>query len=185
VKVFLDNFTIKLLTQNWIDEKPDDGRDFCSHGKVFLKINNLILSNENSGDWSVASSALRLMKSSIYGFNSKNEFELIPCCGYLRLYPSCPRYITWDTELRQEDIIISNIQHSDNWDNGLKVINNSFKIPSFEYLSQVLSFANKVLEFYSECKPRKFHDKWEEEEFELFWNEFNDYYNVISMKCTE
>lgn len=26
----MDNFKVQLPTQNWIDAKPDDGRDFCS-----------------------------------------------------------------------------------------------------------------------------------------------------------
>jgi hypothetical protein len=181
----LDNFKIQLLTQNWIDDKPDDGMDFCSHGKVLLMVNNLVLSGENSGDWTVASSALRLMKSAIYGYDSKNELEVIPCCGYLRLFPSCPNYITWDTEINGDIIVVSNIQTSRNEENGLKIINGSFKIYYKEYLIQVLNFADKVKEFYSSHMPRKFYDKFDEEEYELFWKEFNEYFHTLNEKCAK
>lgn len=175
----MDNFKVELLTQNWIDNKLDDGFDFCSHGKVLLMVNDIVLSNESSGDWTVASAALRLMKSAIYGYDSKDDLELIPCCGYLRLFPSCPNYITWDTTIHNNAIIVSNIQRSKNEKNGLKVINGSFQIQYKEYIMEVLSFADKIKKFYSSSSPRKFYDKFDEEEYELFWKEFNEYHKTL------
>lgn len=177
----MDIFSLQLLTQNWIGDEPDDGMDFCSHGKILLRINNLILSGVNSPEWTVASSVLRLMKSAICNYDSKNELELIPHCGYLRLFPSCPNYITWDTEISDDIVAISNIQISSNI-SSLKVIKGTFKIDIKQYREQVLHFADKIKEFYSSNITRKFYDKFDEEEYDLFWIEFNEYYQILNAK---
>lgn len=177
---FLDNFRIQLLTQNWIDNVSDDGKDLCSHGKVQLMINGIVLSNENSGDWTVASSGLKLMKSAIYGYDSGIDFELISCCGYLRMFPSCNRYITWDTEINDNLIIISNIQCPEVDKEELKPLSGKIEIQYMEYTTQVLNFANKVIEFYSSSLPKQFYSKYEEEEYKLFWKEFNEYHQTLT-----
>lgn len=181
----MDNFKLELLTQNWIDNKLDNEEDLCSHGKILLRINNIILSSEDNEDWTIASSALRLMKSAIYGYHSKNDLQLIPCCGYLRLFPSCPTYITWDTKIKDDIVVISNIQYSQNDKQGLKIIDGSFKISYREYATQILNYANKVIGFYSSSIPRKFYDPWEEENYELFWKEFNEYNKILTHICRE
>jgi hypothetical protein len=68
---------------------------------------------------------------------------------------------------------------SKNEENGLKVITGRFEINYTEYVSQVLNFADKVLEFYSSSLPRRIYDKFDEDEDELFWNEFNKYYQIL------
>lgn len=181
----MDNFKIQLLTQNWIDNATDDGRDFCSHGQVQLMINDIVLCNENSGDWTVASSALGLIKSAIYGYDSKTDFELIPCCGYLRIFPSCPRCITWDTEINDNVIVISNIQCSEVEKDKLKSLSSKLEIPYMDYVTQVLNFSNKIINFYSSSIPRKFDDKWDKEQYELFWKEFNEYHQILVEKCSK
>lgn len=184
-KNHLDNFVIELLAQNWIDNKPDNSEDLCSHGKVLLKINDIVLSDENSGEWTVASSALRLMKSAIYGYDSKSDLQLLPCCGYLRLFPSCPNYITWDVTIIEDIVFISNIQCSKNEKNGLKIIDHNFQINFMDYASQILDFADKVIKFYSLSLTRKFYDKFDEEDYQLFWKEFNEYYQTLKEKCAK
>lgn len=175
----MDNLKIELLTQNWIDGNADNDSDSCSHGMLLVKINYILLSDENTCEWTVASSSLRLMKSAIYGYNSKDELELIPCCGYLRQFPSCPDYITWDAKINEDIIVISNIQSSRNEKNGLKVINDSFEIEYQDYVYQILKFATKIKDFYSSCDPRTFYDKFDEEEYNLFWSEFDEYYEIL------
>lgn len=175
----MDNIKLELLTQTWIDDLPDEGMDFCSHGTVLLRINDIVLSDEDDCDWTVASSALRLMKSAIHGYDSKNELELIPHCGYLRLFQSCPNYITWDAEILEDAIIVSNIESSRNEKGGLKRIEGSFRIDPKQYLTQVLIFASRVLGFYFSHMPRKFSDAFDEEEYGLFWEEFHTYHHTL------
>lgn len=164
---------------------PDEGMDFCAHGKVLLRINDIILSDEDDCDWTVASSALRLMRSAIHGYDSKNELELIPCCGYLRQFPSCPNYITWDAKIDGDSIVVSNLESSRNEKYGLKNIRGSFKIDHKQYLVQVLIFASKVLGFYISHMPRKFSDSFDEEEYGLFWEEFHEYHQILKEKCAD
>jgi hypothetical protein len=179
----LDILRLELLTQNWIDGRPDDGMDFCAHGKVLLRINDIILSEGDDGDWTVVSSALRLMKSGLHGYDSRNDLELIPCCGYLRLFPSCPNYITWDAEIEGDIIVVSNVESSRNEKDGLTRLKGSFRIDHKQYLVQVLIFASKVLGFYFSHMPRQFTDPFDEKEYGLFWEEFHEYYQILKAKC--
>jgi hypothetical protein len=178
----MDSFGVELLSQNWIDNVPDDGGDLCSHGKILLTVNDMILCDENSVDWTVAASGLRLMKSAIYGYDSKSEFELIPCCGYLKMFPSCTRYITWDTAIKDNIILLSNVQCSKTNNDELKVLSDRFEIRSIDYVEQVLSFGNKIKEFYASALERTFDNKWEKENYELFWREFNEYQQILAEK---
>lgn len=181
----MDKFILKLLSQNWIDNSVDDGMDLCSHGKTYLQINDILLSDRNSQDWTVASSSVRLMKSSIYSFDSKNEFEIIPCCGYLRLFPSCPNYITWDTCLKDNIIEISNIQKSENREGGLKVYDEIFNLNLHDYRKQIFSFAKEVKMFYNSSIPRLLDREFDEEDYRLFWEEFDDYYKFLQKELGE
>ena len=178
----MDKFKIKLLSQNWIDNTTDNSQDLCSHGKIYLNINGKVLCDDTDGDWTVASTALRLMKSALYGYNSKNDLEIIPCCGYLRLFPSCPNYITWDAKVKSNIIEISNLELSENRENGLKVIEDVFEIDLSDYSKQVLEFAQQIKFFYNSAEHRNFYDEFEEEQYELFWKEFNEYINFLTQK---
>ena len=178
----MDRFDLQLLTQNWIVDEPDEGMDLCSHGRVLIRFNDLVISDESYGDWTVASSALRLMKSAVYGYDSRTELEMIPHCGYLRLYPSCPTYITWDAEVHEDQVLISNIQTSANDGKGVKITRGSFIIDRRAYVDQILLFAREVRDFYHRSLPRKFEDGYDEEEYELFWKEFNEYHRILSGK---
>jgi len=40
--------------------------DLCSHGEVYLRIGEYEVLNKDNGDWTVASAALRIMKSALY-----------------------------------------------------------------------------------------------------------------------
>ena len=181
----MNNFTIKLLTQHWNDNEPDTGDDLCSHGKISLSIDDIVLSNNNSVDWTVASAAVRLMKSAVHGYDSKFELEMIPCCGYLRLFPSSPEYITWDTTINNDTIIISNIRYAKKGENELNMISDSFYIEYKSYALQVLKFAESVKTFYSSSLPRKFYDKWALEEFTEFWKEFHETYKLLFDKIRQ
>lgn len=176
----LDRFDLQLLSQNWINDEPDEGRDFCSHGAILIKVNDRVISDESFGDWTVAASALRLMKSAIYGYDSEDELEMIPHCGYLRVFPSCPNNITWDTEVYGDLVLISNIQVSANDGKGIQVISGSFRIDRCEYVDQVLRFAQEIRSFYERHIPRKFENTYDEEEYELYWKEFKEYHRTLS-----
>jgi hypothetical protein len=178
----LDNFRIDLLKQYWIDEDPNNETDLCSHGDVYLQIGDYVLSNEHSNGWTVASAALRLMKSAIEEYDGENDLQILPCCGYLRMFPSCPNYVTWSTKLEDHVVQISNLEASENKVNGHKIYNETFIIDLKQYQKQIVNFAKKVREFYIDSKPRIIDDEFDREQYELFWKEFNDYYAILSNK---
>lgn len=164
----MDKFIIKLLSQNWIDNTTDNGQDLCSHGKIYLNINGRVLCDDRDGDWTVASTALRLMKSALYGYDSKNDLEMIPCCGYLRLFPSCPNYINWDAKVKSSIIEISNLELSENRENGLEVIKDTYEIDLNDYSKQVLDFAQQVKVFYNSAEHRKIYENLKKSNMNYF-----------------
>jgi hypothetical protein len=61
----------------------------------------------------------------------------------------------------------------------------NFEIPYMKYAAQVLNFANKTIKFYSSSIQRKFDNKWDKEQYELFWKEFNEYHQILVNKCSK
>jgi hypothetical protein len=99
------------------------------------------------------------------------------------MFPSCNRYITWDTTIYNDIIAISNIQCSEGGqDSKQHVIDNIFEIQYLEYAKQVLIFAKNVIDFYSLSLPRVFYDQFDEDEYGQFWKEFNEYYQTLNEK---
>jgi len=57
-------FDIKILRQHWIgNEGKDNPEDLCSHGEVYLRIGEEVLSSGESGSWTLSSIALYLMRT--------------------------------------------------------------------------------------------------------------------------
>lgn len=178
-------FSLNLLSQFWIDQDRNNETDLCSHGTVYLNVGDHLLSTADNGDWTVVSASLRLMRSALFGYQSKGELEILPHCGGLRLFPSCPTYITWDVDLTPERAVLSKVQCSSNDEKGLITLDGTFEVPYGHYVSEILSFADQVLSFYGNALPRKFEknwEDWEKEEYDLFWTEFHEYHTPLKKK---
>lgn len=53
------DFDIKILRQHWIkDDGNDDKYDLCSHGEIYIRIGNEILSNQETGSWTLSATGL-------------------------------------------------------------------------------------------------------------------------------
>lgn len=177
----MDLFELDLLRQYWVNEDPDNQTDYCSHGEIFLKIGQIEILNKENGSWTVASAALRLLKSSLFGYDGENDLPIIACCGYL-LSAGCPNYVTWNAKIKSDIILISRLEYSENSSNGQKVFDKEFNIGLKNYSKQILSFARRVKRFYHESKPRTFEFKYEMEEFDSYWDQFEKLYNMVDVQ---
>ncbi len=111
-------FEIQILRQHWIkDDWKDDKADLCSHGKLFLKIWDKVLSDKSSDSWSLSTAWLYLLRSlkkdyKIWDFGN----YLIPCCGHFIIpheqkdYVSicgCNIWIDWNVTHKWDTIELS------------------------------------------------------------------------------
>ena len=178
----MDSFIIELLDQFWCDKDINNLDDFCSHGEVLLVIGEYEVLNKDNGDWTVASAALRLMKSALFGYDSQSELPLISCCGYL-LSLGCPNSASWNVKIIGDKIQISHLEHSCNEKSKREVFEGIFEVDLIEYSKQVLSFAKRVKRFYNVSKPRIINDKYYKDEYDTYWNEFEKLFNLLRERC--
>lgn len=180
----MDDFNISLQSQFWIDGSPDNNTDYCSHGNIIFKINDITFLDEDDDTRTVASTALRLMVSALKDYNADTDLEIIPCCGYL-LGPGCPTSLTYSTKVSENTITISKIKNSYNRVNGKTITEGPFIIYKVSYIKQVLAFARKVKAFYASSKPRKFAEEYDKNEYEQYWKEFEQCYDRLCSQVSE
>ncbi len=77
-----NNFDIKIIDLHWI-KNVDDPTDLCAHGHVYLKIGDHVVSDKATGDWTLSSTALSLLRT-IENDYEKDGYsnQLLPCCGH-------------------------------------------------------------------------------------------------------
>jgi hypothetical protein len=134
--------------------------------------------NSDSGSWTVSSAALRLMKSSLYGYNRSSDLPIISCCGYL-LNLGCPNIISWDADIDGAIIEISNIEVRELKYGGNIIPDSKYRIDLVNYRKQVLAFARKVKKFYSNNRPRIIEDKYDQDEYLEYWRQFDLLFNTL------
>ncbi len=39
------NFELRILSQSWISDEPDDRSDLCTHGKIYLRIGDNVITD--------------------------------------------------------------------------------------------------------------------------------------------
>jgi hypothetical protein len=165
------NFEIKILDLHWI-QNFDSPEDLCAHGHLYLKIGNQVISDKQTGDWTLSSTALSLLRT-IENNYERDEYsnQLLPCCGHF--------FIADDNE---ETVIIQGcnigidwkIIHSDN--NKVKhILEHGYEISlnRDDYKSIVLNFADEVEQFYRDSKVKVIPtDDFERKGYLTFWKEW-------------
>lgn len=144
-------FIIEVLNLHWINN-IDDGNDLCVHGHLYLKIGDTIISNEESGDWTLSSTALYLLRTLENNYkNDGNSTQILPCCGHVFYYDG-----------ETEKVIIQGCYLGVDWEviheeNQVKLVleNGEATIVDInEYRKIVLDFADKIEAFYNNSHPR-------------------------------
>lgn len=163
-------FEIRILKLHWIkEENPDDKEDLCLHGKLFVKIGNEILSDLESGSWTLSAASLFLLRTLKMDYKL-NDFEnfLIPCCGHSiiieenkPLVLGCSLGIEWTIQ-HTEDGFVKHISQ-----NGSEAT-----ITEEEYRKTVFDFVDAVQQFYKDNPRILPNDEFELQGYNAFWKEW-------------
>ena len=168
-----NSFEIKILKLHWINE--DDGNDLCLHGELFIRIGEEVLSDFDSGDWTLSVASLFLMRTLTMDY-TPNDFDnlLIPCCGNFIVVEEntpitvigCPNGVDWTIRHIEGGLV----KHVSN--NGSEAI-----ITEEEYQKIVFDFADKVEQFYKDNPRILPDDGFDLEGYSAFWNEWHNLRN--------
>ena len=171
------NIEIKILRQHWvIDNGEYDRADLCSHGKLFLRIGDEILSDENSKTWALSATGLYLLRTlkSDYTIKDFGNF-LVPCCAHL---------IIPDDHINHVDIfgcshgLDWNIRHEDGNVIYTSEKGSTGKVTFEEYKDMVLNFTDQLELFYGDPNEKIVpFDEMEQNGFKQFWLEWNELKN--------
>ena len=141
----MKDFEIEVLEQKWISDDAERS-DLCSHGKLRLIIaDENILSDESNLDWTLNTSALRLLRTIESNHIAKKDFELILHCGGL-LMMNCPIGVYFDLEHNGNKVKVSNIKKQfgvgeadSKLYSGIEVV-----LDKTSYAKEVIKFAGQV-----------------------------------------
>ncbi|WP_324026341.1 hypothetical protein QSV08_02660 [Maribacter sp. BPC-D8] len=167
-------FEIKILRQHWIkDDGVDDKADLCSHGVLFIKIGDEILSNLESDSWALTATGLYLLRTlkidyTIDDFGS----QLVPCCGHFMIPDEKKNYISI---LGCNEGVDWNIKHENGYVK-LTTEKGTVAIISFElYKNIVLDFTDRVESFYGDPNEKEVpNEEFDQNGFRQFWAEWTE-----------
>ncbi|MDQ4141475.1 MAG: hypothetical protein M3142_13280 [Bacteroidota bacterium] len=170
------SFDIRILKLNWI-QHVDDPTDLCAHGSVFVRIADKIICDDKDGDgWTLSATALHLMRTLERNY-CPGDFAglLIPCCGFFMIANEmgdqvnlcgCPNGFDWI--IKHEGNVVRHIA-----DTGEQAV-----INWYNYLKLVLSFADKVQQFYHASTPKTLpSDDFDLNGYKAFWTEWQSLRN--------
>lgn len=157
---------LKALNPHWLGTSEDSDFDLCVHSPVWLKIADKVVSNEESGDWTISASAYLFLKSITEDHVASENEQLLPCCGFnfwkvenKIIFGNCGTGINWDI-WHEKGALIHKFEGSDGISLNLD-----------EWRNAVVRFTDEILAFYKSSPPRKFVDNESKSEFEFFLNE--------------
>jgi hypothetical protein len=170
-------FDLKILDLHWI-KNEDDPNDLCAHGHVYLKIGDEVVSNDQTGDWTLSSTALSLLRTIEKDYKKNDtDNQLLPCCGH---------FIIPDD--KEETVTIQGCDTGINWtithNNGtvehLTDKEEKATIEKEDYKKLIFDFADNVEQFYKQSKPKIIPtDDFDRKGYLTFWKEWRLLRNKI------
>ncbi len=167
-------FEIKILRQHWIsDDGLYDKTDLCSHGVLFLRIGDEILSDLKSDSWTLSATGLYLLRTLKMDYNIEDFGNyLVPCCGHLLIPDDNKDYVS-----------ISGCNEGLDW--NIKHENGNVKFTSekgavgkisFEqYKNMILDFTDEIESFYGDPNEKEVpNDEFDQNGFQQFWAEWTE-----------
>ncbi len=159
---------LKALNIHWL-ENTDAERDLCAHGSVYLKLDDEIISDAKTNDWTVSTAAYYLLKTTKGNHLASENNHLIPHCGFTmweigeekELYiGGCDIGLNWNIT-HQKDKVIHEITKD-------RFIETNFD----EWRNAVCNFSDEVMKFYESSPPKIVDDEEDKKGFELFMREW-------------
>ncbi len=139
---------LKALNPHWLESVEDSDYDLCVHSQVWLKIGDKIVSNNESGDWTISASAYQFLKSVKENHYSNEDEQLLPCCGFnfykvenKFFFGNCGTGINWNI-LHNNDKIVHQ------FNDGEKI-----EVDFDEWRNAILKFSQDVFSFMRNLLP--------------------------------
>lgn len=164
---------MEILDLHWI-KNYDDPTDLCAHGHVYVRIGDEVISDKDSLDVTVSSTALYLMRTLVSNY-AEGDYasQLLPCCGHFFMTDKdedfvhimgCSNGIDWKI-VHLDDTRIKHISGS-----GQEAI-----VDKETYKEIVLGFADRVEHFYKSCLPKEIpEDEIIEKGYLALWREWRN-----------
>lgn len=169
-------FEIKILDQYWIDKEKDNQDDLCSHGLLFIKINDTIITDEKDDDWTISTTALQLLRTIENNHDLKTDSPIVQHCGQID-FLGCPISINWESINKGDTIIISRAQKLLETNEKYTIYFNGLEtvINKKSYIDEVINFTEIVIDFFKGHNP-EIEDELDRKNYILFWEELNQLY---------
>lgn len=169
------SFELRILSQGWISDDPDYRYDLCTHGKIYLKIGENIISDENDEEWTISTTALGLLRSVIPEDGTEEAYAKIYHCGMLTM-ASCPISIDWTVRHDENVVVISELwkQPTTNLKDGICYLNDyqTVIVEKVAYVREILNFSDFVAEFMNSFPAKVLEDEIDKILYNKFLNEF-------------
>ncbi|MEK3732016.1 MULTISPECIES: hypothetical protein [Paenibacillus] len=181
----MGHFELKIVHQHFLTQELEEP---CSHGPIYLKVNDVMISSEDDGDWVINEAALALMRTVRYGFPNPlaappryypegiKEETLINCCGAYMLF--CSSYIKWNVTLNGDEVTLSHFVKNDHVDYRDLAVT----LPLAEYATIVYAFAEQASDFYIGKDVDAGGMELFEGQYGQFWQEFEEHMKYIKEK---
>ncbi len=173
-------FEIKILNQHPFDESIADS-DYSSHGQLYIRVGNTVISDNSDNVWGISSSALALLKSIKYGHPCKSpefnsEFNLIVHGCTEIPWMQCPIGIDWRVEHKNGRVILSDFikYPSTSKEDGIKFPGARVELNLIDYVNIVYDFILKLKDYLSSLPLRPNLDENENWEYAWYYKEFNE-----------
>ncbi len=169
-------FKLKILDQFWItDDEYEIKEDICSHGRLFIRIGDEILSTYNSNSWTLSAGGLFLLRTLSKDYIiSKSQFgeKLIPCCGHFMLPSDDKKSVIIFNCGAKNNGISWNVKHIEDTielttEKGTKV-----EILYKDYQNIILNYIDEIEKFYGNINEKNIEDGELKDAFYLFWKEW-------------
>lgn len=160
-------FKIDAEDIGWNNGSRDDPNDLCLHGHAVAYIGGRRLEY----DATISAAALYLLKSLTEDHIIGEDNQILPCCGFF--------YIPNES---LDNVVISGCPNGIDWtvkhENGCVVLiledGTEERVPTTAYREEVFRFADKIEDFYRQCKPKALpEDSFERDGYTAFWNEWH------------
>lgn len=171
-------FKIDILKIHWL-ENFDDPDDRCAHGKIRVTIADEIIAYNPAPNhwWSLSATAIHLLRTLESNHTKTNPVAacLVPSEGHHICHHENSSIVHIETAYPMADGCNWWVRHSEKnvlleTETGYSVL-----VPFIEYKQQVLSFVDKIEEFYKTSKPKNLpNDEYDRTAYNKFWMEWKN-----------
>ena len=163
-------FSIEIKRLYWLGDNDDEPMDLCLHGELSVRIGDELI----EASCTVSVTALYLLRTLTEDYTPgcyhPGCSQIMPCCGH-----------TMFANEKTESVEILGCGYGEEWavhharksvelmtEQGTRTL-----VPLEEYRETVLAFADQVLAYYMQCRPKILPEEdFERDGYLAFWREW-------------